>query len=190
MMPNRTAAILVLTLAWAVSAGVALCDPADDGGASVLTQPPRGSLAAQLRLKLSLQMAGGTSLAASLDHNRQEWKTLSPDQREEFRREVLTFLKKDPKDQDRLLRNYDNFLSLDRQKREAYRHRAAWVKAVVETFTPAEREQLRKMPSMARARMLMTRRDELVRQGKLNLEEPTTAPSPAPPEAEDADNTD
>ena len=175
-MRKRLAAILVLLPASAMLTAPAWADPADDGGASVLTRPPRGSLAAQLRLKLSLQMAGGTSLAASLDHNRQEWKTLSPDQREEFRREVLAFLKRNPKDQDKLLKSYNTFLELDETKRGAYRRRAQWVKAVVATFTPAERDGLRKMSSIDRARLLIARRDQLVREGKLALDPPGSTP--------------
>jgi len=176
-MRKRLAAILIVLPALAAPAGA---DPADDGGASVLTRPPRGSLADQLRLKLSLRLAGGVSLAASLDHNRQEWRMLSPDQRDEFRRGVLAFLQRDPEDQDKLLKSYNAFLSLDETKREAYRRRAQWVRAVVATFTPAEREELRRMSSMDRARMLVARRNRLVREGKLVLDPPSTAPKPKP----------
>ncbi len=159
---------------------------AGDDGASVLTRPPRGSLAAQLRLKLSLQMAGGVSLAATLDNNREQWRMLSPDQRERFREYVVSFLKKDAGDQERILKSYSAFLSLTKQKREAYRRRARWVQAVVATFTPDEREELRRMSSVDRAKALITRRDKLVREGKLVLDEPASAPArPAVPDKTD-----
>jgi len=151
-----------------------------DIGTDVLTRPPRGSLAAQLRLKLSLQMSGGTSLAASMDHNRQDWEMLSPEQRERFRGMAVAFLDKNPKEQEKLLLSYSAFLSLDNQKREEYRIRADWVRAVVATFTPQERKQLAGMSSMDRAKALIARRDELVSQGKLQLQlatQPTTAPA-------------
>jgi hypothetical protein len=152
---------------------------AGDIGTDVLTRPPRGSLAAQLRLKLSLQMSAGTSLAASMNHNRQDWEVLSPEQRERFRSMAVAFLNKDRKQQEKLLRSYSDFLSLDKQKREEYRARANWVRAVVATFTPQERKQLESMSSEDRARVLIDRRDELVSQGKLKLP-PTTQPAAEP----------
>jgi hypothetical protein len=149
-----------------------------DIGTDVLTRPPRGSLAAQLRLKLSLQMSGGTSLAASMNHNRLDWEVLSPEQRERFRGMAVAFLNKDPKEQETLLRRYSDFLSLDKQKREEYRVRADWVRAVVASFTPQERKNLASMSSMDRAKALIARRDELVSQGKLKVAtSPTTAPA-------------
>ncbi len=152
-------------------------DSGDDIGTGLLTRPPRGSLAAQLRLKLSLQMSGGTSLAASLDHNRHEWEMLSPEQRERFRGMAVAFLDKDPKEQEKLLRDYSRLLSLNREKREAYRARAKWVRVVVASFTPEQRKQLAGMSSTDRAKALIARRDELKSQGKLH---PTTRSATAP----------
>jgi len=131
-----------------------------DIGTEVLTRPPRGSL------------------AASMDHNRQDWEMLSPEQRERFRGMAVAFLDKNPKEQEKLLLSYSAFLSLDKQKREEYRVRADWVRAVVATLTPQERKQLASMSSMDRAKALIARRDELVSQGKLKLTTPpTTAPA-------------
>jgi len=50
----------------------------------------------------------------------------------------------------------------------------------VASFTPQERKQLAGMSSMDRAKALIARRDELVSQGKLQLQlatQPTTAPA-------------
>lgn len=154
---------------------------ADEGGGigtDVLTRPPRGSLAAQLRLKLRLQMSsGGMSLTSSLDHNRAEWNLLSPEQRERFRGMAVAFLDKDPKEQEQLLKRYNEFMALDQQKRAAYKARAKWVRAVVATFTIQQRKQLEAMSSKDRARAIIARRDKLVREGKLVLEDPTTRPA-------------
>jgi hypothetical protein len=190
---NILAMALVFAAAVSLSAGIAraqeaaaaaeVAQGADNAGAGdigtdVLTRPPRGSLAAQLRLKLSLQMSGGTSLAASMNHNRLDWEVLSPEQRERFRGMAVAFLNKNPKEQETLLRRYSDFLSLDKQKREEYRVRADWVRAVVATFTPQERKQLASMSSMDRAKALIARRDELVSQGKLKVAtSPPTAPA-------------
>jgi len=168
-MRTWSTAILILALACGLPQRISPAEASGDNASSVLTRPPRGSLAAQLRLKLSLQMAGGESLAASLDHNREAWRTLLPDQREQFRNAVWSHYRKDPKTQEELLKKYNDFLSLDKRKREAYRRRAKWLKVAVATFTPAEREKLRKMSSIERAKALLARRDELVRQGKLTL---------------------
>ena len=178
--------ILVALAAWTWNARPALAEAGDDE-ASVLTHPPRGSLAAQLQLRLNLQMAGGTSLAASMDHNRQEWAQLSPDERERFRSYARAFAEKDPKAQDKLLSDYSAFLSLTQKKRDAFRLRAEWVKAVVATFTAQQRDDLQKMSSADRARMLVDRRDELVRQGRLKLQsgEPATAPATTMPMAQE-----
>lgn len=163
----------------AAAAEIAQGAEGGDIGTDLLKRPPRGSLAAQLRLKLSLQMSGGTSLAASLDHNRQEWEMLTPEQRERFRGIAVAFLDKDPKEQEKLLRSYSAFLSLNKQKREAYRIRAEWVRVVVASFTPEQRKQLASMSSMDRAKALIARREELRSQGKLP---PTTQPTPPPAE--------
>ena len=163
-------------------------EPSGDIGTDLLTRPPRGSLAAQLRLKLSLQMSsGGGSLVASLDHNRHEWQMLSPEQRERFRGMAVAFLDKDPKEQERLLQRYSDFLALNKTKREQYKARARWVRAVVATFTIEQRKQLEAMSSVERARAIIARRNELVRQGKLRIDPPTTRPAvsiPSPQPAE------
>lgn len=188
-MRTRVWNILVLILAAAISlpatvlqaqeaagaAEIARADESGDIGTNLLTRPPRGSLAAQLRLKFSLQMSGGTSLAASMDHNRQEWQMLTPEQRERFRGIAVAFLDKDPKEQEKLLQSYSTFLSLDKQKRQAYRARAEWVRIVVASFTPEQRKQLARMSSMDRAKALIARREELKSQGKLPA--PTTRPA-------------
>jgi len=168
--------ILIVALGVTLLAGQVLAQDDEMDSSGVLTGPPKGSLAAQLRLRLRLEMAGGPSLAASMDHNRQEWELLTPEQREQFRQYAVAFLKKNAAEQEQLIQSYSAFLSLNAQKREAFRRRAQWVKAVVGTFSPAQRQELTRMPSLDRAKALIARRDELVRQGKLVLDEPTTAP--------------
>jgi hypothetical protein len=177
---TKRGVVILAVVVLAASAGLVLGDSGDDA-TRLLTRPPRGSLAAQLRLKLQLEMVGGSSLAASLDHNEQEWLLYTPDQREQYRRWAVAFLRKNPREQEKLLKHFSAFLSLTKTKRDAYVERARWVKAVAASFTPEQREQLRKMTSMDRARALLERRDELVRQGKLKLRQrPSTAPaSPA-----------
>jgi len=174
---TKRGVVILAVVAAAVPAGLMVADSGDDA-TRLLTRAPRGSLAAQLRLKLQLEMVGGSSLAASLDHNEQEWRIYTPDQREQYRRAAVAFLRKNPEEQEKLLKHFSAFLSLTKAKQDTYADRARWVKAVAASFTPEQRDQLRKMTSMDRARILLARRDELVRQGKLKLRKrPSTAPA-------------
>jgi len=141
-------------------------------------RPPVGSLAGQLLLKFRLQKIANGTLTASLNHNRAEWEGLTPEQRQRYRNEALAFLKADPGQVQKLVERYDRFLALPPQKQAEYRSTAEWVEAVVATLSPQERERLLAMPPDDRAKFLRDRRDELVRQGKLQLP-PATQPAAA-----------
>jgi hypothetical protein len=168
---RQSSKILSLILAATLAAAGAWADSGSGDETGVLNRPPFGSLARQLSLKLQLEIAGGGSLAASLDHNRERWRMLTPEQRERFRQYAVAFLKKNASDQAKLMRQYAFFLSLSEEKKVAYRLRAMWLKKVSESLSPDERQRLKRMPPVERARILRARRDELVRQGKLDLEQ-------------------
>jgi len=174
IMRNRLAYILVLILAVACPATVAFAQAEDS---SPLRDPPPGSIASQLRLKFRLMRINNGTLASSLDHNRKEWQDLLPDEREQYRREAVAFLRKSPEERDELLQRFEKLLNMSAERRDAYRRRAKWLQAVIETLTPAQRQELEKLTPTARARRLIEIRDELVRQGKLKLEEPTDSAS-------------
>jgi len=171
--------ILVLALPAALLAEAALAD--GEGLAGAMNAPPYGSRAGQLALKFRLEAVArlprGGTLASAIGHNQHEWMMLSPDQREQFRRDALAFLRKNPTEQEKLMQQYSAYLALSKQKRLDFQRRAEWLKVVVATFTPDERQQLEKMLPIDRAKALIARRDELVRQGKLKLPPPTTAPA-------------
>lgn len=185
---KRTLHILGLALPGILLVQSALADGEALAVAGGLNEPPVGSRAGQLRLKFQLQMAtdGGT-LAASIDHNQQEWKLLSPDQREQFRKQAVAFLEKNPGEQEKLMKHYSDFLALSKDKREEYRRRADWLKVVVASFSEDEKAQLEKMVPSDRAKMLVTRRDELVRVGKLKLDGQATQPAGKQPETQPAE---
>lgn len=167
---RQSSKILSLVLTATLAAAGARADSGGDE-TGVLNRPPFGSLARQLSLKLQLEIAGGGSLAASLDHNRERWRMLTPEQRERFRQYAVAFLKKNPVDQAKLMRQYAFFLSLSEDKKVAYRLRAMWLKEVSESLSPEERQRIRRMPPVERARALRARRDQLVREGKLDLQQ-------------------
>ena len=137
---------------------------------------PMIEVARQLKLKLRLaEVASGDSLAMSI--NRQEWDRLTPDQRDKYRREALAFLGKSPQEQEKVLKHYEQFVRLSDQKREAYLQRAAWLHVVVESFSQQERDELTQLPPDLRAKRLLQRKAELIKQGKLA---PDTQPATAP----------
>jgi hypothetical protein len=144
--------------------------------------PPAGAtLAAQQRLAERLNALKGPSLAAALDHNRAEWTSLSPDQRDRFRQEALAFLDQSPEQQDRLLRQYQRLIALSAERQENYRRIAQWVRVVVDSMTAEERKALLEMPPQQRAKALLERKRELIEQGKLSPDAASAASPSVPP---------
>lgn len=169
--------ILILALALA-AASTAVVGQATQPG-TPLARPPRGSVAAQLQFKLKLIRAGsGQTLASSIGHNRKEWESLSPDQRDRYRMEYLAFLKESPDRQQRVIEKFGKLIRMDAKRQAAYRSRAHWLKAVVKNLTADERLRLKDLTPQDRAKALLEMRDRLVREGKLKLQ-PTTTSAPA-----------
>ncbi len=169
--------ILVSAVVMAALSAPALA--ADDTAA--VRKPAAGSIAEQLRLKLKLKaISKGDGLVAAINHNRNEWEQLSPDQRDEYRRNVVAFLNKSPEDQEKLLKHYDKLVKLSPVKRQEYRERAKWVNAVSDNLSETEKTELLTLSPQERARKLIERRDELIQQGKLKLAEPASRPTTAP----------
>lgn len=170
--------ILTLAAAVLVTGTVVLADGADGSG---LTRPPAGSIARQLRLKMKLhRITPGGSLVATLKHNRQEWESLTPDERGRFRKSFMAFQGKSEAEQEQILSHYEKLFKMTAERREAYRRRAKWLAIVVESFTPAERAELQVMTPDDRARKILTRKALLIKQGKLAPNGATTAPASAP----------
>lgn len=140
---------------------------------------PNSTMARQLMLKHRLKTAAGGTLTASLYHNRHEWESLSPNERDRYRRDALAFLEKAPQDQEKLLKHYEQLIKLSAEKREEYRQRAKWLKPVIDSFSPQERTALQKMSSEDRARTLLQRKNQLIREGKLKDEPLVPASQPA-----------
>lgn len=157
-------------------AACALAEPADDAASGNL--PPKGSMARQLRLVAQLKAVNeNTTLTAALDHNRQQWESLSPDQRSKFRQDAVAFLNQDPQKQEQLLKQYEKLILLSAQQQEKYRQMAQWLKVVTESFTPQERKELLEMNPDERAHKLLERKAELTRQGKLPADQPASVPA-------------
>lgn len=142
-------------------------------------KPPKGSMARQLMLKYRLagKLTDG-NLQASINHNREEWNSLSPDQRDHYRQEALAFMDKSQAEQEALLKKYESLIKMDAQKLHAYRERARWLRVVVDSLTPKERENLQKLSPDERAKILLDRKAQLVREGKLTAAtQPSTRPA-------------
>ena len=102
------------------------------------TAPAPGSVARQLMLANRLRAIQGSSLTAAISHNRAEWESLSPDQKERFRHDALAFLNEPPEQQQHLLEQYEKLIALSAAQQEHYRQMAQWLKVVTDSFTPAD----------------------------------------------------
>jgi len=172
--------ILTLAAAILVTGSVTYADDADGSG---LSRPPSGSIARQLRLKMKLhRITANGSLVATLKHNRQEWESLTPDQRGRFRKSFMAYQRKTEGEQEQILSHYETLFKMTAERRQAYRQRAKWLTVVVESFTPVERAELQGMTPDDRARKILDRKALLLKQGKLKLDDPTTAPALIPPQ--------
>jgi hypothetical protein len=139
-------------------------------------------MARQLMLKYRLagKLTDG-NLQASIKHNRQEWDSLSADQRDHYQQEALAFMDKSQEEQEILLKKYESLIKMDAQKQQAYRERARWLKVVVDSLTPQERENLQKISPDERATILLDRKAQLISEGKLApAPQPSTQPSTRP----------
>lgn len=181
MCSNRNILPLILAGGILVSAVLA------DAKKSPASKPAPGSIAAQLKLRFNLMRSAGcdpySTLASALRNNLKGWNDLSPDQREKFRREAFAFMQRNPKEQEKLIQQYEKFISMSPDRQETYRRRADWLKVVVASFTARERKDLEQMTPADRAAKLVQRRNELAKQGKLSLSEPASRPASQPAEA-------
>ncbi len=164
---------------------------ADDGSAGSSAQPaaPKGSIASQLTLRYKLEAANrGLSLATALNHSREEWERLLPDQRDRIRRVALAILKESDQKQQVIIERWKKLQDMTPQRLAAYQRRARVYKAVLAGMTAEQRAELKKMSLKDRARRILTVRDRLIDEGKLSLDEPTT--QPAEESTDTADPTD
>ena len=129
-----------------------------------------GSRARQLLLKQALEKHLSGTLVAELDYNKKLWGSMSPEQLRDLREKYYAFLRLDDAKQEKLLKAAPEFERLTDRQRRLYGERAAWLKRVVSSLSPAEREELKNLTPAERAKRLLELRDE----------EPTSA-SPAPP---------
>ncbi len=133
-----------------------------------------GSRARQLLLKQALEKHLSGTLVAELNHNKEQWASMSPERMRKLREIYLAFLRMDDDKQVRLLEAAPDFERLSERQRELYRERAAWLKKVIASLTPEQREQLRNMPPAERAKRLLELKEALTTSA------PTTQPADRP----------
>jgi len=164
---------------------------AEGSGTGAAGTPP-GSIARQLQLLNKLNAAmHGTTLAAALNHNREVWEGLSPDERQKLRKLALAWHAKSRPDQEEMVERFDEWLKIRAEKQQKYRRMNEWLQKVVASFPPDQRERLKKMTAEQRGRMIRRRRDELIKAGKLtpgaSQAAPTTQPAAAAPTTQPAE---
>lgn len=168
--------ILTAAIIAASFVSVALAD-----GEGTLRKPPMGSLARQRLLKHRLNAINNGTLASTIDHNRAAWATLSPEEREVYRDRLRAFIN-DPEKVEELIEYHSRLLEMSRERQEAYRHRQKWLKVVVASFTLQERKNIQQLSPDQRAKVMLKRKAELVKEGKLKPDKPaaTTQPTTKP----------
>jgi len=181
--------ILGFILLAGLLAAAALGDGPVAGRTARARKPRFGSAARQRLLKMRLRLLAGGSLAATVDQNRQEWRTLPPELRQQYRERAYAFLQKNPQRQEEILGNFEKFIRLDPQRRRAYRRRAAWIQKVLATLSDAERRALAEMPAEQRARRLLELKDELEETEPSAVEAPELPSGPAEAPADPQDGS-
>ncbi len=165
----------------ALAAVLATAALADGPKGAAAPQPKMVDVAKQFRLLRGLQrLGGGEALAASIGHFRQEWDRLSPEQREKFRQEAQAFAAKSPQEQQKIIDHYNQLVQLSDEQRQAYVKRAAWLKVVIDSFDAQQRAELARLSPADRAKQLLERKAQLIKEGKLKDETPATAPATRP----------
>ncbi len=148
----------------------------------------RGSVARQLMLKRRLDRIAEGRLALALNHNRSQWQSLTPDERQEYRRAVLAYQHQDPEKQRQLLEHYEKLIKMSAQRRKAYRQRAKWLEVVVNSLSDRQREDLKHMSPRDRAKFLLQRKKELIEKGELKPDGPATKPATTQPDEQKTDS--
>lgn len=167
-----SAVVLGASLAWAQQA------PRMDGQVTIERQ---------LRLKRQLLLGSQESLVATLRSNMLEWQKLTPEQRQQLRRQAYAFLRDaTPQQQKEIVDAWANFYQMTGQQKDLYRERARWIKAVLDSLPPQRKTELSKMAPADQAKELLRLKAQMQAEGKLAPDMPTTATSapaspPAPP---------
>ncbi len=174
---ERTIWLVVLAAAF-LSPSPARAD-GDKDASPAAPSAPKGSVARQLDLRYKLEAAGrGLSLASALNHSRQAWESLLPDERERIRKTALAILSLPQEEQLKVLSRYEKLIDMTADRRQAYERRAKMYKAVLDSLTAEQRKELMQMSLRDRARKVLEIRNRLVAEGKLKLEDETaTRPS-------------
>ncbi len=156
-------------------------DGKEQAGAS--KTPARwGNVKGQLMLKRRLDRIAEGKLAVALNHNRSQWESLTPEERQKYRRAVLAYQHQDPQKQRQLLKHYEKLIKMSAERRKAYRRRAEWLKVVVESLDDEQREKLKRMSPRDRAKFLLDRKNELIEKGEIRSHTPAAQPAATKPE--------
>jgi hypothetical protein len=101
------------------------------------------------------------------------WQQMTPQQKDRARRQAEQFLSLPYYQQQMILAEYEHARAMRRKQQIAWEVR--WLKAVVDSLSPTDIEQLKDMTPHQRGRLFIQRRNELIRTGQL---QPPSAPQP------------
>jgi len=122
----------------------------------------KASQARQLLLKNAINEKIEGTLAATLNKNQERWAAMTPEQRQQHRDRILAWYNQDPERQKDLIKAFEEFRKLSPTQQEAFRKRAVWLKKVVASLTPRQREALKRLPPAERAKRLLELKARLV----------------------------
>ena len=155
-----------------VAGGAAAKEPRRADPAKIL-----GSKARQLLLKQALEKHLSGTLVAELNRNKRDYRALSPEQRRALRQRVYAILKMDPQRQAKIIDAGREFLNLSDQQKKEYQQRLVWLKKVVASLSPEQREALKRMTPAERAKRLLELKVKLVDTQPTSRQGATTAPA-------------
>ena len=161
--------LVLLATAWL--AGAAHAQRAQGG--------PEISVDRQQLLRRKL-LVGSDSLLAQLRRNAEAWEKATPEQRQLLRQQAVALRDASPREWQRIMDAWKQFVQMPDQQQEEYRRRAAWLAQVMANITSEQKRQLLQLPTEQRAAELIRLRDELQAAGKIRLDEPP-ATQPTPP---------
>jgi hypothetical protein len=161
--------ILLIAAVGVAGALPALGQEAQDAGDPV-------SVERQLRLKRRLLM-GSESLLATLRSNVQQWRDLTPEQREQLRHRAYALRQATPAQQQRLIEAYAKYLRLSAVQRAEYRRRAERIEQVLDLLSDDEKQRLLELPAHQRAVRIMEMRRAFQAEGRIPADEPEASPT-------------
>ncbi len=165
--PQRSRWLVRLGAPLAAAAAVAIVAFVLVGKDKPVTHNNNGDKAALIATVLD-EISGGSLADAIRQHP--GWDKLTAEQKQTYRIEVLSYLQMTPEQQDQAINRFSELSKMSPEERKQHRLQAEWIQVVADSFSAEERKELSLMSPQARSRKMLLRKEELIRQGKIDAE--------------------